>query len=888
MMREWWSKIQKLLTGRRGLADDLGEELDAHLELEIQDCLARGMSLEEARKTARRSFGNATLIHESAKEAWTFVMFENCVKDLAYACRTLRRNPGFAIAAILTLALGIGGNTAMFTVIRAVLLKPLEYRDPDRLVRLSVDVARQNRQDVGFTKQRFEAIRSAAQSFTELGAFFIATENMTLSGGAEPLALNGARVSHDFLHILGVEPALGRSFLAEEDQPGGRPVAMISAQLWKNRFNGDPQVIGKTATLNSVPYTVIGVLPPGFQFPAAGVDAWVTRPAEFSALPPQAWPRTPILIGIGRLKARVSLQQARTELEVLSRQYASSHPSDADPTMRAALLSTQLVARVRSMLWILFGAVGLVLLAACANVASLLLARATARSSEFAVRAALGAARGRLVRQLLAESLLLALAGGTVGTLLATWGVAALAKFNALDLPRAGEIRVDGLILAFTAALSIATGVLFGLFPSLHASRLDVAHVLRAHGEGRGSAKRVALGFSTRGLLVVGQVALSIMLLIGAALMMRTLLHLYSVDPGFQPDHLLTMQIALPPTRYNTGLKITTFYRELVQHVETVPGVRGATVSLTLPTGVKWAIPMQAVGQNIVRVDQRMQVRLQSVTPGYFHTMKIPLRRGREFIARDNVPEAVPVAMINETLARRLWPAYPNGQNPVGQHLRIGADETSGGLEIVGVVADVHERGLGSEAETELYLPTNLFLPQRASLIVRTDGDPSRFVNAIRSQVLAIDPDQPVSGVKTMDEVFEASLGPRRLTLLLLGVFAGVAVLLALVGLCGVISYSVAQRTREVGIRRALGAQQSDILRLIVGQGLGLTLAGVAIGIGGAFALTRVMKGLLFGVTATDPATFVAATGLFLVVALAASYLPARRATRIDPMAALR
>lgn len=884
-MRQGWSKVHAILRGRRGLSEDLGEELDAHLELEIQERVARGMPLEEARAEARRSFGNVTLIQENANEAWAFTLFENCVKDLAYAARTLRKNPGFAVAAILTLALGIGGNTAMFTVIRAVLLKPLEYRDPERLVRLSVDIARQNVQDVGFTQDRFEATRSAAKSYSELGAFFIATENMTLSGkGAEPQALNGSRVSHDFLHILGVEPALGRSFLAEEDRPGGRPVAMISAQLWKSRFSGDPQVIGKTATLNSVPHAIIGVLPDGFQFPAPDMDVWVTRPSEFSAIPPQGWSRTPILIGIGRLKPHVSLEQARTELEVLSRRYASSHPSDADPIMRAALLSSHLVEKVRGMLWILFGAVGLVLLAACANVASLLLARATARSSEFAVRAALGAARGRLVRQLLAESLLLALAGGIAGALLAIWGVAAIAKFSSLNLPRAGEIRVDGMILGFTAALSIATGVLFGLFPSLQASRPDVAQVLRAHGEGRGSAKRVALGLSPRGLLVTAQVALSIMLLIGAALMLRTLLHLYSVDPGFQPSHLLTMQIALPPTRYDTGPKVTTFYRELVRRVETVPGVRGATVSLTLPAGVKWAIPIQAIGQQPVPVHQRMQVRLQSVTPGYFHTMKIPFRRGREFIARDNVEAAPPVAMINESLARRLWPA----QDPVGQHLRIGADETSGGLEIVGVVADVHERGLGTAPESELYLPTNLFRPQRAGLIVRTDGDPAAFVSAIRSQVLAIDHDQPVSAVKTMDEVFEESLGPRRLTLLLLGMFAGVAVLLALVGLCGVISYSVAQRTREVGIRRALGAQQSDILRLIVGQGLGLTMAGVVIGIGGALAVTRVMNGLLFGVTATDPATFVEAAALFLLVALAASYLPARRATRIDPMAALR
>jgi putative ABC transport system permease protein len=893
MTRAWWSKIRAVVSGRQGLSRELSEELGAHLELEVQELIARGMPPDEARETARRRFGNVTLIHEDANEAWAFSLFENCVKDVAYACRMLRKNPGFAVAAILTLALGIGGNTAMFTVIRGVLLKPLEYREPEQLARISVDVPQQHLQDVGFTLQRFDAIRSRAHSFTELAAFFIATENMTLSGAGEPQALNGARVSHDFLQVLGVEPALGRSFLADEDQPGGRPVAMISAQLWKSRFSGDPQVIGKTATLNSVPHTIIGVLPPGFQFPSPGVDVWVTKPAEFSAIAPQGWPTAPILIGLGRLKPRVTLEQARAELDVLGRQYSSSHPSDADSIMRTTLLSSHMVEKVRTMLWILFGAVGLVLLAACANVASLLLARAAARSSEFAVRAALGAARGRLIRQLLAESLLLALAGGVAGLLLAKWGVNAITGFGALNLPRASEIRIDATVLGFSAALSIATGVLFGMFPSMQASRPDVADALRAHGEGRGAERLVALGMSPRGLLVVAQVALSIMLLIGAALLMRTLLHLYSVGPGFQPESLLTMQIALPPARYDTGEKLLTFYNELVQRLETVPGVRGASVALTLPAGVKWGVPIQAVGQPAVPAHQRMQVELQSVTPGYFATMKIPLRRGREFTARDNVLNAPQVAMINESLARRLWPAYrsgedPGGQDPVGQHLRLGPDQTSGGVDIIGIAADVRESGLAQDAQSELYLPTSFFRPQRAGLVIRTNGDPKSFVNAVRSQVLSIDRDQPVTAVKTMDEVLETSVGQQRLTLLLLGAFAGVAVLLAVVGLWGVISYSVAQRTREVGIRRALGAQQSDILRLIVGQGIGLTLAGVAIGIGGAFGLTRVMKGLLFGVTATDPATFVEVAGLFLLVALAASYLPARQAARIDPMTALR
>jgi predicted permease len=867
---------------------DLAEEMDAHVDMEIQERLARGMSLEEACQSARGSFGNTTLIHEDTRAAWRFALLDHLVRDLAYALRTMRGAPGFTAAAVLTLTLGIGGNTMMFSVIRAVLLKPLEYRDPERLIRLSIDIPRQNYKDIGFSLERFQAIRSASQSFEGLAASFIGTESVTLSGGAEPLALKGARVSHNFLDVLGVAPTLGRSFLAQEDQRGGPPVAMISAELWKGRFHGDPQVIGKTATVNSVPHTIVGVLPTGFQFPFPDLDVWVTRPAEFSGVPPSMWSTTPVLIGLARLKPDVSLQQARAELDVLARQYASSHPREADARMQTALLSSHLVERVRAMLWMLFGAVGLVLLGACANVAGLLLSRAAARSGEFAVRTALGATRSRLIGQLAAESLLLALAGGVLGALLARWGVTAIANFSALQLPRAAEIRVDGLVLGFTAGLSIATGLLFGLVPALHASRSDPMDALRAHGEGRPSSRPLAPGLSSRGVLVAAQVALSIMLLIGATLLMRSLCHLYSVNPGFQPAHLLTMQIALPPARYDNPQKISAFYKELVRRVEAVPGVSGATVALSVPMSAKWAVPIQVVGQQPVPVDRRLQVRMQSVTPGYLRTMKIALRRGRDLTARDDDLKAPPVVMINESLARRFWPIYPSGQDPIGQRLRMGRDQSSNGLEIVGVVADVREGGLLVDADSELYLPSHLNLPQTGGLMVRTNGDPEHFVNAIRSQVLSIDRDQPIFAVKTMDETLTGSVGQERLTLLLLGAFAAVAVVLALVGLYGIISYSVAQRRREIGIRRALGAQQRDILRLIVGHGAILTLAGVAIGICAALALTRVIEGLLFGVSTNDPSTFAAVAGIFVLIALAASYFPARRAVRLDPMSALR
>lgn len=798
----------------------------------------------------------------------------------------MRKNRAFAATAIVTIALGIAGNTAMFTVIRAVLLKPLAYRDPDRLVRLSVDQARLNLKDVGFSQIRFEQMQRA-QSFAELGAFFIATENMTLSGGDEPEALKGARVSANFLSVLGVAPMLGRGFLPEEDQPGGRPVAMISADLWRRHFGGDPRVAGKTATLEATPYTIVGVLPQNFQFPQTGVDVWVTRPSEFSAIPPNDWRVTAVLVGIGRLKPGASLDQARAEMEVLGRQYAATSPRDAGATMRLTLLQDQMVANVRPMLLLLSGAVGFVLLIACANVASLLLARATSRSSEFAIRAALGAARGRLMGQLLAESMLLAVAGGTLGVLLAKWGLTAITSSSSLGLPRVGEIRLDASVLGFSLALSILTGILFGLFPSLNASRPDLAHALRAKDEGTNqtSTRRAPFGLSARSLLVVGQAALSIILLIGTSLLLESFARIRGVDPGFRPANLLTLQIALPTARY-TGVKQRVFFEELVRRVETLPGVRGASVMRTLPTTARYATPVAVQELPPVNHNDWPQAQLQTTTPGYFHTMGIAVRRGRDFNDRDRSDSGFFPVIINESLVRLFWPGYPSGQEPVGRHLLLGAGRR--GMEIVGIVADVHERGLDGDVWPEVYVPFAANPLQTASLAVRTDGDPRGFVNSVRAQVLAIDRDQAISNVRTMDEIIDGSIGQRRVTLVLLGLFAGAAVTLAMVGLYGVIAYSVTRRTRELGIRRALGAQQRDILGLVLRQGLSLALTGVAIGIGGALALTRLMTGFLFHVSATDPATFAGIALLFVLIALAASYIPARRATSVDPMDALR
>jgi predicted permease len=832
----------------------------------------------------------------------SIAFLETFAQDVRYAFRTMRHNPSFALTAALSLALGIGGNTAIFTVIRAVLLSPLHYKNPGQLVYLSVDNPRKNVRDGSFTLAQFDEMKATARSFADLGVYG-RPENVILSGDGEPEALKGARVSANFLDILGVQPVLGRSFLPEEDRRGGRPVAMISYRLWRRRFGGDPRLTGKTAAFDATGYTIVGVLPDGFQFPFADVDIWLTKPAEWSLLPPRYW-GIATLTGFARLRSQVTLAQANSEMNVLQHQYTNAHPgplTDPNSTMRVVLLRDRLVASAGPLLWTLFGAVGFVLLIACANVASLLLARATARVREFALRAALGAGRGRLMRQLLAESLVVAMAGGILGVFLAKCGLEAIARMNALlvpggvnalYVPGVREIRLDATVLCFTIGLSIASAVLFGLFPSLQISRPDLAEALRASGGriGGTAARREIFGMQPRNLLVVCQVALSVVLLIAASLLMQSFAHLRAVNPGFEPANLLSMKIALPPARYDTDPKKASFFQELLPAVEALPGVRGAAVTMSLPT-TTW------IKTNIIEVQGKPApdpnepstvAVLQSVTPGYFHTLGIPLKQGREFSSRDNTSGAPPVMIVNESLARRIWPDYAKGGNPIGLHIKEGYDKAAGWMEVVGIAADIREGGLADDAVPEFYVPAVVHPPQTAYLVVRTIGDPNNFADAIRQQVLAVDRDQAVSEIRTVEAVLDATLGQRRVTMGLLGLFAGAALLLALIGIYGVIAYSVAQRTQEVGIRRALGAQQWDVLRLMLWQGLLLTLSGCALGIGAAFGVTRFLKGLLFGMTATDPATFAGIPLLFVAAALMATFLPAWRAARIDPMVALR
>ncbi|HEY7392243.1 MAG TPA: ABC transporter permease [Bryobacteraceae bacterium] len=882
------------MTWRRFLRRDerdaeCAREIRFHMDAEIAENIARGMPPEEARQAAYRKLGNGTLVREEVYLANSLGFMEILGKNVGYALRTLRRSPLFAGTAVLTLALGIGGNTAMFSVVRAVLLQPLAYHEPDRLVSINVENSQLSIPTLPFSRGELDEMRSDAHSFEGIGAYFRTPESMSLSGGENgPEPLKGARVSANFLDVLGVRPLAGRTFLPEEDRSGGPPVVMISAALWHRRFGADSEIAGKTVTLDDRSYTIVGVLPAGFEFPASGYDIWLPRPSEWSALPSRYW-GIPLLNGFGRLNPGATLEQARAELAVLHKQYLRANPSSItqkNASMTVSWLKDHIVADVRTMLWTLVGAVGFVLLIGCANIASLMLGRAASRSREFAVRAAIGASRGRLIGQLLTESLILAAAGGALGILLAHWIARAIPHIKAYPLPHSGQIQLDGAVLAFSVALTIATGVLFGLFPAVQTSRPDLAAVLRESGAAAG--RRAYTLRNPRSLLIVAQVALSVVLMIGAVLLIESFARLRGIEPGFQPTNLLTLRIALPGSRYDTDQKRKAFFDEVVAKVADLPGVRATGVALSLPTTLNnLSTNVVVEGQPAPDPSDQQIAQLQAVSPGYFRAMGIPLRRGRELSQADNRPSAPPVVVINESFARKFWPDYPRGLDPIGQRMGEGADHVKG-AEIVGIAGDVHEHSLRIEAEPEFYVPVAIHTPQTAFLTVRTSGDPLRVVSAIRNQVQSIDPDQAVADVRTMTDLLDQSLGERRLTLALLATFAGIAMLLAAIGIYGMVAYSVAQRTQEIGIRRALGAQEGNVLRLVLQQGAALAISGVGLGLIGAGLLTRLMKALLFQVSPMDAPAFMGIALLFVAIALLASYLPARKATQVDPMTALR
>lgn len=858
---------------------ELEQELDAHRTMLADDYRRQGLSETEANRAASLTLGGAAQLRDAHREARSLPLVEAFAKDLQYALRGCRRQPGFTAIAVLTLAIGIGANAAVFSVVNAVLIRPLPYQNPDALVSVT-------RSPGWISLLRWEAMR-AARSF-DVGVYRPAPEDVILAG-REPEVLRGARMSANVLDILGVRPIVGRGFRSDEDGQGAPPVALVSERLWAERFANAPSIIGASITMNSMPFTIVGVLPATFQFPLRDVDVWFPRPSAAAFLEPQFQACCAPLRGIARLRNGISREQAAAELSVLSGQYESgTRRVDAGPAVLTPLKDS-LVGRVDTMLWMLMAAVAFVLLIACANVATLLMARATSRTREFAIRVALGAARSRVVQQLITESLILTAVGGALGLVLARAGVRAVATMQLFALPRAYEIAVDGTVLAWTMTIACATAVLFGTIPSLQLLKPAVMDQLRQSGTAAPEPprRRGIVGVGTRGVLAIAQVALSLILLIGAALMVQTITRLSSVDLGFPSASLLTMRVPLPVATYDTADKRATFFEELVRRVNSLPGVRGATVVRAMPTTGALGTNFQIDSQRIPEPGHVGQ-QVQTVTPGYFETIGLSLKQGRTLEPRDNSPGAPLVAIVNERFARQFWPSYPSQSLPLGEQLFIPVISAESLFEIIGVVADVRHGGLTRDPDAQIYVPDRVYPPQAAFLALRTDGNPLAAVDAIRAEVRAIDPNQPVTDVNLMDDLLERSTGRQHLAARVLGVFAAVALALALVGLYGLLSYGVTQRTQEIGIRRALGAGRGEVVWMVLGSSLRVTLIGVMLGAAGAYTWTTLLESLLFEVGARDTATFAGVPAAFVAVALLASLPAAWRASRLDPNVILR
>jgi len=795
----------------------------------------------------------------------------------------LFKSPGFTIVVVLALGLGIGANSAIFSVIDAVLLRPLPYEEPDRLVKLWMHFA-----GIGVPKDQnwvsapeFVDLRDQNKSFSHIAA--TSSDDYNLKIGAMPETVEGAAVSASFFPLLGVQAQAGRVFLPGEDQPGRENVVVLSHGLWSRSFGADPGVLGKTVIINSRSYTVVGVTPAGFQFPT-GAEMWTPLAFSKDDLSPNSRGDHGLQV-IARIKSGISFEQARSDMQALSQRIIEQNPAYPYERFQFRVIMNplldELVGDMRTALWILMGAVGFVLLIACANVANLLLARATSREREIAIRTALGAGRTRLIRQLLTESVILALMGSVVGILLARWGLGALIRIGSVSFPRIAGAHVDARVLAFTMLIALGTGILFGLMPALQASHVR-PDALKEGGRG---ATAGAGSRQLRRALVVAEIALSLILLVGAGLLMKSFFRLQEVDPGFRPEGVLTLSISLPENRYSQPAQIRSFVRELLDQTSTLPGVEAAGGVTALPLSGSGPSGTTTVDSRAVPPEQSTpEADWRVVTPGYFSALGIRLIRGRFFDDRDTDTSA-PVAIIDETMAKTYWP----GEDPIGKRIHRGASKsTRPWSTIVGVVGHVRYRTLEAQSRVQLYWPYAQDPWHHVSLAVRTSLEPRSLAATIQREVLAIDPDQPVSTVRTMQEFLFDSIARRRFSMLLLAVFAGVALALAAVGIYGVISYMVTQRAHEMGIRMALGASRASVLRLVLGQSLSLTFAGVALGLSGSLLLTRLISSLLFNVKPTDPATFAVVGGFLTAVAMLASLLPASKATKVDPMVVLR
>jgi putative ABC transport system permease protein len=858
---------------------ELTEEMRAHFHEKVDDLVERGMARDAAEREARRRFGNVTSAAERSREVWTYPFLENLLHDFRYAIRSLGKNPMFAAVVVLPLALGIGSNTAIFTIVDAALIRSLPYRQPDRLVHLyEVKEGGGDPHEASFPD--FQDWNRAHQFVEGVAGYVNYGMGATLSGGGEPERIQVSGATPGFFQLLGVQAALGRTFLPDEDQPGAARVALLSDAVWRRRFGADRSIVGKPIVLNSQPTQIAGVLPANFHFaPVGDTEIWLIARPSPGQRERRYWHW---LSAVARLKPGATLQQARAEMAGISAAIVREDPKHAGTAIAVKPLHDVLVGDVRPVLVVLLGTIALVLLIACANVANLLLARSAARSKEFAVRGSLGASRGRLIQQLLTESLTLALLGGLLGIAVAYWGVKALIAAVPNDLrgnmPFLNGLELHWGMLAFTAGVSLLTGVLFGLAPALRMSKGNFQPALQAGRRTSAAGEHQRL----RRLLLISEVAISLVLLIGAGLMMKSTARLLSVDPGFRPEQLLTMQVAIPGVRYRTSDLQNAFWARLQARLEALPGVRSAGTVSVLPLGGGGNTGTMRIPGRPETALHPWEVNVRTISKGYLAAMGVPMRSGRGFDSRD-VTGAPQVSMINQTLARLAFP----GEDPVGKQVEF---EWSGGpLRVVGVTADENTTSLDTEIRPVVYFPELQDGSLSVNVVVRSAAAPAALSRSIREEIRALDPEVPVYAMKTMEQVIAdaPSTFTRRYPALLMGLFAAIALVMATVGTYGLVAYAVTQRTHEIGIRIALGAGNADILRLVVGQGIALVLAGIAIGLGGAALLSRALTNLLFGVQPLDPSVFLLVSAILLAAAIAASYVPARRALRVTPAIAL-
>jgi predicted permease len=884
----------KSLFRRNKVESELSEELQAHIERETEKLVSRGLPRDEARRRARLAFGGFDKVNEECREARGVYLLETSLQDLRYAARTLRKNPGFTAVIVLTLALGIGASTAVFSIVNSVLLKALPYPAAERIVfpwRLAPHGIQLGYDEIPWGRPEFLLMSKESKAFQFLGAF--KSDSFNLTGSGEPVRLNGLRASAGFFPVLGVEPMLGRFFNAEEDRAGNEHVAILSYSLWQEQFGGDPAIVGRSVELNASAYTVVGVMPAGFSFPRAeempggftferDVRVWV--PLALSTGPVIPWEPSELAV-VARLADGISVSQAQAEMNLMSKRIENFYGAKQAAgwyDSRVIPLQKQITGDTRRPLLLIFSAVGIVLLIACSNIASLALARTLARNREFTLRAALGAGRFRVVRQLLTESLLPSIIGGAVGVAFAEAAIHFVKMFGPANLPRLQEVTVDFRVLAFATACSIFTGILFGLAPAIGMSQINLAESLNQGGQ-RVSA---GAGSGIRKALLVCEVALAFVLVIVAGLLAQSFVRLLSVDAGFRADHVLTFELSLPELKYPDQQHIATLYQRALHSLQSQSGIESAAIVETLPiggatenTGIRipdWTPPNGGI---------RRYANYTVTSPAFFATIGAPILRGREFMESDTA-NSMPVTVINEAMAKKFWPH----QDPIGKQVGPGSAQYPVAT-IVGIVGDVKHLSLREEPGPEMYVPyTQKVWPSLLTMdvVLRTRLDVASTVTSARNAIRAVDADLPIANFRPLASLVDDSVAQPKFSMLLLAAFGAFALILACVGIYGVVSYSVAQRTREIGVRVALGASRSNIFGMIGGQGARLAGLGIAIGIAAALGVTRMMSSFLYEVRPADPATFAAVCVILLSVAALACYLPARRATRVDPLVALR